>query len=161
MDEGPGSPGGSTARPPPRPHLCTGPAPRTLSLLLAAHKCAGTLQMRPPRLQRSSVSKSTRYPQKCRPCGFPLAVFKGSSSSTHWATWSGRPVAPSLVTGCSHHSKFRIFFFFLKILFIHERERERQRPRQREEQAPCREPKAGLDPGYPGSCLGLKAAPNR
>ena len=36
-------------------------------------------------------------------------------------------------------------------------ERERQRHRQREKQAPCREPDVGLDPGSPGSHLGLKA----
>ena len=48
---------------------------------------------------------------------------------------------------------FLSFFFFFKILFIHERERERerQRHRQREKQAPCREPDAGLDPGTPES----------
>ena len=34
---------------------------------------------------------------------------------------------------------------------------QRQRHRQREKQAPCREPDMGLDPGTPGSCLGLKA----
>ena len=37
------------------------------------------------------------------------------------------------------------------------RHRERQRHRQREKQAPCREPDLGLDPGSPGSGLGLKA----
>ena len=37
-----------------------------------------------------------------------------------------------------------------------ERERERQRHRQRENQAPCREPDVGLDPGAPGSGPGLK-----
>ena len=42
-----------------------------------------------------------------------------------------------------------------------ERERERQRHRQREEQAPCRKPDVGLDPGSPRSRPGLKAAPNR
>ena len=51
--------------------------------------------------------------------------------------------------------------FKKKILFIFdthtERERERQRHRQREEQAPCREPDMGLDPGTPGSCPGPKA----
>ena len=57
------------------------------------------------------------------------------------------------------------FFFFLRLyLFIHERyrerERERQRHRQREKQAPRRKPDAGLDPGSPGSCPGLKAALN-
>ena len=40
-------------------------------------------------------------------------------------------------------------------------ERERQRHRQREEQAPCREPDVGLDPGSPGSRPGLKAVLNR
>ena len=52
---------------------------------------------------------------------------------------------------------------FLKSLFIHEteRERERQRHRQREKQAPCREPDVGLDPEFPGSHPGLKAALNR
>ena len=38
-----------------------------------------------------------------------------------------------------------------------EREKERQRYRQREKQAPCKEPDAGLDPGSPRSCPGLKA----
>ena len=33
----------------------------------------------------------------------------------------------------------------------------RGRSRQRERQAPCREPDVELDPGYPGSCPGLKA----
>ena len=33
--------------------------------------------------------------------------------------------------------------------------------RQRENQAPCREPDAGLDPGSPGPHSGLKAALNR
>ena len=36
-------------------------------------------------------------------------------------------------------------------------ERERQRHRQREKQTPCREPDAGLDPGFPGSRLEPKA----
>ena len=35
--------------------------------------------------------------------------------------------------------------------------RERQRHRQKEKQAPCREPKGGLDPETPGSCPGPKA----
>ena len=39
-------------------------------------------------------------------------------------------------------------------------ERERQRHRQREKQAPCREPNVGLDPRFPGSGPGLKAALN-
>ena len=38
-----------------------------------------------------------------------------------------------------------------------ETERERGRIRQREEQAPCREPDVGLDPGTPGSCPEPKA----
>ena len=41
-----------------------------------------------------------------------------------------------------------------------ERERERQGHRQREKQAPCRKPDVGLDPGSPGSGLGLKAVLN-
>ena len=45
--------------------------------------------------------------------------------------------------------------FFKKIIFIHERER--QRHRQREKQAPCREPKAALNPGTPGSLPELTA----
>ena len=51
------------------------------------------------------------------------------------------------------------FFFFFKILSIHERQREgeRQRHRQRQKQAPRREPDMGLDPGTPGSCPGPKA----
>ena len=39
------------------------------------------------------------------------------------------------------------FYFFLKILFIHERDR----GRQREKQAPCRKPDVGLDLDTPGS----------
>ena len=52
--------------------------------------------------------------------------------------------------------------FKKKILFIYSREthRERQRYRLREKQAPYREPDVGLDPRSPGSCPGLKAAPN-
>ena len=38
-----------------------------------------------------------------------------------------------------------------------ERERERQRHRQRENQALCREPDVGLDPGTPGSRLEPKS----
>ena len=34
-------------------------------------------------------------------------------------------------------------------LFMRDTERERQRHRQREKQAPCREPKVGLDPRTP------------
>ena len=41
-----------------------------------------------------------------------------------------------------------------------EGERERQRHRQRENQDPRRKPDAGLDPGFPGSCSGPKAALN-
>ena len=43
-------------------------------------------------------------------------------------------------------SDFILFVCFRFYLFIHERHR----------QAPCREPDAGLDPGTPGSCPGLK-----
>ena len=42
-----------------------------------------------------------------------------------------------------------------------EREKGGQRHRQREKQAPCREPDMGLNPGSPGSGLGLKAVINR
>ena len=42
-------------------------------------------------------------------------------------------------------------------MFIYERHGERQRHRQREEQAPCREPDVGFDPGTPGSRPGPKA----
>ena len=42
-----------------------------------------------------------------------------------------------------------------------ERERERQRHKQREKQAPCRKLDMGLDPGSPGSRLGLKSTLNR
>ena len=41
-----------------------------------------------------------------------------------------------------------------------ERERERHRHRQREQQASCREPEVGLDPGSLGSHPGLKVALN-
>ena len=53
--------------------------------------------------------------------------------------------------------------FFNIYLFIHERhrEKERQRHRQREKEAPYREPDVRLNPRYPGSCPGLKAALNR
>ena len=48
---------------------------------------------------------------------------------------------------------------------VTEREREREREREAETQAEgeagsCREPDVGLDPGSPGSRLGLKAALN-
>ena len=42
-----------------------------------------------------------------------------------------------------------------------ERERQRQAEGEGEEQASCREPDVGLDPGSPGSHPGPKAAPNR
>ena len=48
-------------------------------------------------------------------------------------------------------------FFFIFYLFIHEIYREREAETQ-VEQAPCRKPDAGLDPGTPGSGPGLKAA---
>ena len=51
----------------------------------------------------------------------------------------------------------RIVFFF-NYLFIHERHTQRETETQAEgEQAPCREPDMGLDPGSPGSCPGPKA----
>ena len=61
---------------------------------------------------------------------------------------------------------FILQFTFFKdfiYLFMRERERERlaERHRQREKQAPCREPDVGLDPGFPGSHPGLKAAQKR
>ena len=62
------------------------------------------------------------------------------------------------------HLNITFFFFFLRFyLFIHETHThtQRQRHRQREKQTPCREPDTGLDPRSPGSCPGLKAAPNR
>ena len=40
-------------------------------------------------------------------------------------------------------------------------EKERQRHRQREKQAPCREPKVGLDPRSPGSHPRPKVVLNR
>ena len=49
------------------------------------------------------------------------------------------------------------FFFFFKILFIHERQSERQRYRQREKQASCREPDVGPGPRTPESRPGPKA----
>ena len=52
------------------------------------------------------------------------------------------------------------FFFFKDFIYLFMRERERQRHRQKK-QTPCREPDVGLDPGSPGSCLGLQAALNR
>ena len=55
------------------------------------------------------------------------------------------------------------FFFFFKILFIYSWETQtRERQRQAEgEEAPGREPDAGLDPGSPGSRPGLQAVLNR
>ena len=38
-----------------------------------------------------------------------------------------------------------------------ERQKHRQREAEREKQSPCRKPDVGLDPGSPGSHLGLKA----
>ena len=49
-----------------------------------------------------------------------------------------------------------LFFFFFFIFYL-SIQRERERERQREEQAPCRKPDVGLDPGSPGSHPGLKA----
>ena len=45
-------------------------------------------------------------------------------------------------------------------LYQRHTERMRQRHRQREKQAPCRKPDVGLDPGSPGSHLGLKVVLN-
>ena len=49
------------------------------------------------------------------------------------------------------------FFFFFKILFIHERQREWQRHRQMEKQASCGEPDAELDPKTRDHNLSQKA----
>ena len=46
---------------------------------------------------------------------------------------------------------YRINDFLKKILFVHERHSEGQRHGERENQAPCREPNAGLNPTAPGS----------
>ena len=52
-------------------------------------------------------------------------------------------------------------FFLGFYLFTHERHREREAETQAEGEAvPRREPDVGLDPGSPGSGLGLKAALN-
>ena len=51
-------------------------------------------------------------------------------------------------------------FFFFKILFVYSRKTHAHREAEtqtEEKQAPCREPDAGLDPGTPGSCPGVKA----
>ena len=75
------------------------------------------------------------------------------------------PLVPILYP-TSPWGRIVLFFSFLIYLFMRdreterERERERQRHRQREKQAPCREPDVGLNPGTPGSGLGLKAALN-
>ena len=42
-------------------------------------------------------------------------------------------------------------------MIVTQRETERQKHRQREEQAPCREPDVGFDPGSLGSRPGPKA----
>ena len=44
-----------------------------------------------------------------------------------------------------------LFFHFLQFIFLRFVHGDTQRERQREEQAPCREPDVGLDPGPPGS----------
>ena len=44
-----------------------------------------------------------------------------------------------------------MIFFLRFYVFIHERHREKGRQRQRENQAPCREPDVGLNPGTLGS----------
>ena len=57
----------------------------------------------------------------------------------------------------------KIFYSLIQRERERERERrqaERQRHRQREKQTPCREPDMGLDPGSPGSHLGLQAVLN-
>ena len=65
--------------------------------------------------------------------------------------------------GSSHTFFFFYYYYFLKILFIYswETQRERKAETQAEaEQAPCREPDVGLDPGSPGSHPELQAALN-
>ena len=61
--------------------------------------------------------------------------------------------------------KFYFIFLFKDFIYLfmratQEREREAE-TRQREKSAPRRAPDVGLDPGSPGSVLGLKAALNR
>ena len=54
---------------------------------------------------------------------------------------------------------WRHSFFFLilkKFIYLFMRERKRQRHREREEQAPPREPNAGLDPGFQDHYLSLR-----
>ena len=48
--------------------------------------------------------------------------------------------------------------FFLRFIYLFLIDRERQRHRRREKQAPCQEPKVGLDPGTPGLRPGPKAS---
>ena len=82
------------------------------------------------------------------------------------STWRTRQLCKYFLIESSFKFYFILFYFyvlfFFKILFIYSwethTERERQRHRQREKQAPCREADVGLDPGSPGSHLGLKAA---
>ena len=69
-------------------------------------------------------------------------------------SWVSR-ITPQAEGGAKPLSHWGCPSVFLKrfYLFIHERHRERQRYRQREEQAPCGELDAGLNPGTSGSAL--------
>ena len=62
---------------------------------------------------------------------------------------------------CASVSGFKkIIYLFIYFIYLSPRdiERERQRHRQREEkEAPCKEPKVGLNPGTPGSSPEPKA----
>ena len=68
-----------------------------------------------------------------------------------------------LSKGSMAQKRFFVFVFFKDFIYLfmrdteREREREKQRHRQRKNQAPCREPHTGLDPGSPGSHPGPKA----
>ena len=99
------------------------------------------------------------------------------SRITPWAAGSAKPLShPGCPRAVTFFFLFFFFFlrkifyfiyFFLRFIYLFMKdththththtERERERERQREKQAPCKEPDVGLDPGSPGSCLGLKA----
>ena len=90
-----------------------------------------------------------------------MLMYREESTRKGGEVKTGENLVTEAVVG--RRSGIILFYFFKEFiyLFIRDRERERQRHRQREEQAPCREPDAGLDPGSPGSGPGLKAALNR
>ena len=63
---------------------------------------------------------------------------------------------------CRVFLKIWILFYFLNIYLFIQREQDRGRDTgQRANQAPCRKPEAGLNPGSLGSHPGLQAALNR